>query len=71
MEGDSSAAGPKYVRLTGGIVENLREEERQGRSNLPPKFGNQQHRDVTLPRDPFVKDDLMHVSNTVRLPSCP
>ena len=48
MEGDSSAAGPKYVRLTGGIVENLLEEERQGRINLPPKFGNQQHRDVTL-----------------------
>ena len=33
-EGDSRAAGAKYVRLTGSIIEILQEDEKHGRINL-------------------------------------
>ena len=48
LDGDSSSIGAAYCRLTGSMLESLSESERQGRITLPPRYEEDNPRNITL-----------------------
>ena len=48
LDRDSSSIGAAYCRLTGSMLESLSESERQGRITLPPRYEEDNPRNITL-----------------------